>query len=684
MTPRRPSLPVILPCAHYLRRQTGSVFENTMLSGELSQGRIGPRAIVGVTAKRMKGVPMRRFVRGTYVTASVLTLALCGCGLAPVPLEEPEPEAEPTVTVTQPSDVEPDDTTTTTDTATTSDTGVTSGRTGDATEENGLEVEPQAMVDVPADSYDMASEGMSADEEFYGKSSLLAFEGDTEEYGAIEEGGFTLVATSPLSTVSADVDTASYANLRRMLMEGRRVRTSVMDNVDRQVASTTDEERERLEQLWGEPLEDYYLDQYDVIPAGAVRIEEMINYFDYDYDLPYAGGDDFAITARMGPCPWNEDSKLLVLGFRTVPEPETVRAAGANLVFLIDVSGSMDSPDKLDLLKSSFAELTKSLTADDVVSIVTYSGEERVVLEGVAGNDERQIMRAVRGLSAEGSTNGEAGLKMAYEVCERNFIDGGVNRIIMASDGDLNVGMTSESDLHDFVDQKRESGVYLSVLGFGEGNYKDNKMETLADHGNGSYHYIDCESEARRVFEDKLMQNLVPFADDTKLQVEFNPANVSAYRLIGYENRTMAAEEFLDDARDAGEVGPDAEFTVAYEVIPAGSSLEAEVPELKYQRPSATSVGEYQDEWATATVRYKLASTGVVRSTDAVVRSSDLVDDPGEDWRLCGAVCEFGMLLRDSEYKGTSSYDEIRELVGDTTDELAQEFLDLVDRAEKN
>ena len=463
---------------------------------------------------------------------------------------------------------------------------------------------------------------------------------NTEEYDKLEETGFVSAATRPLSTVSADVDTASYANLRRMLRDG-----------------WTAEE----------------------IDAGAVRIEEMLNYFSYDYETP-SGKDLFGVNVQVADCPWNDQTKLVTLGFATAPEADSISEAGSNLVFLIDISGSMDSPDKLGLLKEAFGELVSNLDRNDRVSIVTYAGGEDVVLEGARGTDRHKIMRAINRLRADGSTNGEAGLKMAYEVAQKNFIEGGVNRIVMASDGDLNVGMSSESDLHDYVDAQRETGIYLSVLGFGTGNYKDNKMETLADHGNGSYHYIDCVAEAERVLGERLTANLVPLADDVKVQVEFNPAQVKGYRLIGYENRAMADEDFRNDERDAGEVGPGAQFTVAYEIALADSEQEIATTELKYGEKATGDATS--DEWLTATVRYKPAKGGKVREQTRAVGAGDMSRKPGEDWRFQAAVIELGMLLRDSEYAGTASYDEISDLLDglELTDERA-ELLDLADLA---
>ena len=505
--------------------------------------------------------------------------------------------------------------------------------------------------------------GTSAPTEMYATSE--AFEGEmsymdmglyqdfnTEEYAAVSEGGFISVATQPLSTVSADVDTASWCNLRRMVRDGYLMPGAV--GADVETIEDVDE--------WG------YDDSY-VIPAGAVRIEEMLNYFGYDYAAP-ADGERFSVTTHLGACPWNEKTELLTLGFATAPE-DVATEKGRNLVFLIDVSGSMDSHDKLDLLKESFKTLVKQLGPEDRVSIVTYAGGEELVLDGVSGDQDRKIMQAINRLRADGSTNGERGLELAYEVAERHFIKGGVNRIVMASDGDLNVGMTSESDLHDYVSKKRETGVYLSVLGFGSGNYKDTKMETLADDGNGSYHYIDCEEEAERVFGERLCANLVPFADDVKVQVEFNPAQVKAYRLIGYENREMADEDFRDDTVDAGDVGPGAQFTVAYEIVRADSDFEVGVGDLKYQESVATG----SDEWLTATLRYHAFDDDEVHEQTKVVGEDAWQTDPGDDWRFQAAVIELGMLMRDSEYAGTSSLEDVRTLAGADRDG----FLDVVD-----
>lgn len=495
-----------------------------------------------------------------------------------------------------------------------------------------------------------------------------------EGYAAVDETGFVSTAARPLSTFSADVDTASYANLRRMVREGARP---------------------------------------DDVPSGAVRIEEMLNYFDYDH-APPEGDELFGVTAEMADCPWNPDTKLLVMGFATTPA-ERAPKAGSNLVFLIDVSGSMADTDKLPLLQSAFATLVENLDERDRVSVVTYSGEERVVLEGASGADKRRILRAIESLRAEGSTNGEAGLRTAYDVAERQFVEGGANRIVMASDGDLNVGMSSESDLHDFVDERRGRGVYLSVLGFGTGNYQDSKMETLADHGDGSHHYIDCEAEARRVLDRNLLANFTPLADDVKLQVEFNPAQVKGYRLIGYENRTLADEAFRDDAADAGEVGVGCAFAVAYEVVPADSPFDVAEPQLKYGAGNADGAmgtdadGEQEDpatgegatdasakdgadggaqrdfaahavgeEWLTCSMRYRPVGQSGAREQALAVDASSLVAAPSADWRFAAAVIECGMVLRQSPHAGAATLQAALELVDDARDEDRAEFASLL------
>lgn len=457
-----------------------------------------------------------------------------------------------------------------------------------------------------------------------------------EGYTDAGEPTFVSAAEQPLSTLSADADTASYANLRRLVKSGAG---------------------------WG------------TIDPGAVRIEEMLNYFDYDYAAP-AEGEDFALTARAGACPWNAESELVVLGLAA--GQAATEAPPTNLVLLVDVSGSMGDAEKLPLLKESMARIVKGLRTEDRVSIVTYSGVEEVVLKGASGDDAEAILGAINGLEAAGSTNGEAGLSMAYRVAEEMHIDGGVNRIVMASDGDLNVGISSEDELNAFVSEKRGQGTYLSVLGFGSGNYQDAKMETLADHGNGSYHYIDSADEAARVYERFLAAGAVPVADDVKLQVEFDPQMVESYRLIGYANRIMADEDFRNDGADAGELCAGAELTVAYEVVltDEGRRREGDEP------------------WLTCAVRYQPAGE---RAGEAPAEQRFTVSreswsaEPGDDWSLAAAVVEFGMLARDSEFVGTATADDAAALAEgsagslDATDRAARrELADLIRQASRN
>ncbi len=447
--------------------------------------------------------------------------------------------------------------------------------------------------------------------------------GSGEGYADAGESGFISAAERPLSTFSADVDTASYANLRRLVRAGA---------------------------------------GFGTIDPGAVRIEEMLNYFGYDYDSP-EGGEGFALTARAGACPWNPESELVVLGIAAGEQLE--EAPATNLVLLIDVSGSMGYEDKLPLLKQAMARIVEGLRPQDRVSVVTYSGNEEVVLEGATGDEKNAIMDAVNGLEANGSTNGQAGLQMAYRVAESNHIPGGVNRIVMASDGDLNVGISSVEELEAFVSEKRGEGTYLSVLGFGTGNYQDAKMEALADNGNGSYHYIDSADEAVRVYNRSLAAGAVPVADDVKLQVEFDPVMVESYRLVGYDNRALADEDFRNDAADAGEVCAGSQLTVAYEVV------------LTEEARS----GEGDAPWLACTVRYQPAGKDAAqapREQRFEVGRADWSADPGADWSLAAAVIEFGMLARDSQFVGSASADQAIRLA-----EASVADLDATDRASR-
>ena len=471
------------------------------------------------------------------------------------------------------------------------------------------------------------ADGMLADEDF-----------NTEEYNSIIENGFKSVSNYPVSTFSADVDTASYSNIRRMLNTG------------------------------------------STIDPGAVRIEEMINYFSYDYATP-EGEHPFAITRELSTCPWNEDTKLMLVGIQT-DKINFSQSPASNLVFLIDVSGSMYDYNKLPLVQKAFTMLTENLSQKDKISIVVYAGSDAVILDGANGTEKERIITAIEQLEAGGSTAGSKGIETAYAIAEKNFIQGGNNRVILATDGDLNVGITSESELTDLISKKKESGVYLSVLGFGTGNYKDNKMEALADKGNGNYAYIDTLLEARKVLVEEMGATLLTVAKDVKFQVEFNPSTVKGYRLIGYENRLLATEDFNDDSKDAGEVGAGHSVTVLYEIALSDSELEIPATELKYQDQAAKMK---DGELLTVSIRYKKPAESTSILMSEVVTSQDFTAEIPKNLKFAAAVAEFGMLLRDSKFKGSSSYSEIQRLLADedfSQDEYRKEFLQLVQIAD--
>jgi Ca-activated chloride channel family protein len=447
---------------------------------------------------------------------------------------------------------------------------------------------------------------------------------NTEEYAAVSESGFRVASTSPLSTFAADVDTAGYTNVRRMLLEG-----SLPD-------------------------------------ADSVRIEEMLNYFGYKGLAPVDGAPA-AIHTALAPCPWNDKAALLFVGVgaRAI---EAEKLPPSNLVFLVDVSGSMDDANKLGLVKQGFALFTETLRPEDTVSIVTYAGSDQVVLEGVRGSSRGEILEAVETMTAWGSTHGSAGINTAYEIAQKYFIPGGNNRIILMTDGDLNVGTTSEAALTKLIEEKRKTGVFLSVMGFGSGNLKDNKLEALADNGNGHYNYIDSLIEAKRALVTQMGANFFTVCKDVKLQVEFNPAVVDSYRLIGYENRLLAAEDFADDTKDGGEMGSGHTVVALYELIPAegarilgiqGTAASA-APDLRYQTGTATGSGELTQ----VSLRYKEPEGETSSLIRCIVEPDQAAaGDMARNLDLASAVAQFGMLLRDSEYKGTASFDDAAALV---------------------
>lgn len=457
---------------------------------------------------------------------------------------------------------------------------------------------------------------------------------NTEEYNAVKENSYMSVLANPLSTFSIDVDTASYTNLRRMINDG------------------------------------------DYIDTDAIRIEEMINYFNYDYPAPNAG-EPFSVTTEMADCPWNDETKLLLVGLQA-EEIDMSERAPMNIVFLIDVSGSMYDEDKLPLVQKSFSLLTENLTPQDRVSIVTYAGSDRVVLEGADGNNKAEILEAINALEAGGSTAGADGINTAYKIAEKYFISGGNNRIVLATDGDLNVGISSESELTKLVEKKRETGVFLSVLGFGTGNIKDNKMEALADNGNGNYAYIDSVLEAKKVLVEEMGGTLFTVAKDVKLQLEFNPAYIKGYRLIGYENRMLAAEDFEDDTKDAGEIGAGHSVTAIYEIVTVDSPMKLNTSDLKYSETS----GEENGEMLTVSIRYKEPDGDTSKLLEYPVAESAYSASMSENLAFASAVAQFGLVLRDSEYKGTATYDSILsslEAYDFGADSYKTEFISLVE-----
>ncbi|WP_155831048.1 vWA domain-containing protein [Butyrivibrio sp. MB2005] len=464
-------------------------------------------------------------------------------------------------------------------------------------------------------------------------------EPNTESYDKPEENGYNLVATNPLSTFAADVDTASYTNIRRMIEDG------------------------------------YTLNMID---TQAVRPEEFINYFSYNLNDPGAG-EKFGITTEISKCPWNEDHELMFVGMKT-REIDLEEAPMSNLVFLIDVSGSMSDENKLPLLQKSFKELVDNLPDKGTISIVTYSGCEKVVLSGESMSNKKKLKKAIDSLVADGCTNGEAGIQKAYEIAKDNYIENGINRVILATDGDLNVGISSPAELERFIEDKKDDGVFLSVLGFGDGNYKDDRLEKLADCGNGNYSYIDSFYEGKKVLVDEMGSTLITIAKDVKYQVEFNPGRVNAYRLIGYENRLMDDADFNDDTKDGGEIGAGHSVVALYEIIPVGSKSEIS---LKYQNGKQnvdTCATEFSDEYATVSVRYKEPDADKSKLFSIVVNDSAYDTEGSENIRFAGMVAEFAMILGDSEFKGTATYDDILDNYKklSTRDEYRDEFNQLV------
>ncbi len=444
-----------------------------------------------------------------------------------------------------------------------------------------------------------------------------------EEYDHVQENEFIAVADDPRSTFSIDVDTASYSNIRR------------------------------------------YLEGGSMPPPEAVRVEEMINYFSYNYESPIGTGP-FSINTEVSGTPWNEDSLLVSIGLQG-QRIDMSEVGARNLVFLLDVSGSMNDPDKLPLLKQGLGMLVNNLRNNDRVSIVVYAGASGVVLQPTMGSDKPRIMEALQRLEAGGSTNGGDGIKLAYKMAAKNFEKGGVNRVILATDGDFNVGVTNRTELVELIEDQRKSGVFLSVLGFGTGNMQDSTMEMLADKGNGNYAYIDNKAEARKVLVEEAGGTLVTIAKDVKIQVEFNPSEVESYRLIGYENRKLAHADFNDDTKDAGEIGAGHSVTALYEVTPKGSKTKSTTDKLKYQDKKELTAAAKSGELLTVKVRYKKPDGNKSKLISLPVSGDDRgIRNTTKDYRFAAAVAQFGMILRHSKYKGSASYDEVLKLAGES------------------
>ncbi|HEY2349895.1 MAG TPA: von Willebrand factor type A domain-containing protein, partial [Puia sp.] len=481
--------------------------------------------------------------------------------------------------------------------------------------------------------------GMEDEKYFQRRYDSAAF--NTEEYDGIIENRFLAATENPLSTFSIDVDGGSYSNVRRFLQQGQ------------------------------------------LPPSGAVRIEELINYFHYDYPEP-AGNDPFSINTEIGECAWNPDHKLVMIGLQGKKIP-VENLPASNMVFLIDVSGSMMEPEKLPLVQRSLGMLVDQLREQDRVSLVVYAGNAGLVMPSTSGIEKKKIKDAIEKLEAGGSTAGGAGIQLAYKVAEQHFVKGGNNRVILCTDGDFNVGPSSDAELLDMIDKEKKSGVFLTVLGFGMGNYKDSKMEKLADRGNGNHAYIDNENEARKVLVNEFGGTLFTIAKDVKLQIEFNPAFIQAYRLIGYENRMLNKEDFNNDNKDAGELGSGHTVTALYEIIPVGvkNEFRETVDSLKYQKKITPVYSMSGNEIMNIKFRYKTPDGEKSKLIEhALVGQPQSEIEMPVNFRFVSAVAQFGMLLRNSEFKQHSSFDKTyilaKNSLGKDSEGYRTEFLQLI------
>ncbi len=468
---------------------------------------------------------------------------------------------------------------------------------------------------------------------------------NTEDYNAITPNIFHSPLDEPLSTFSIDVDTANYSNIRRMLNEGQ------------------------------------------LPPANSVRLEELLNYFSYNYPAP-KDEHPFAVYSEVGVVPWDQKRSYVHIGLQG-KKLALDKAPASNLVFLLDVSGSMDDPRKLPLVKESMKMLIDNLRSKDRVAIVVYAGAAGEVLPSTPGSNKMAIIQALDNLRAGGSTAGGAGIQLAYKIAGENLIPDGNNRIILCTDGDFNVGASSDAAMTELVEKNRDKGIYLTLLGFGMGNYKDNRMELLADKGNGNYAYIDTINEAKKVLVNEMVSTLYTIAKDVKLQVEFNPAHVKAYRLVGYENRLLNKEDFKDDKKDAGEMGAGHSVTAIYEIIPMNSKEQIPgLDPLKYQSTVITEEARKSPELMTVHLRYKLPDSDKSIPFDVPVMNEILPEDKlSENFLFSSAVVGYGMMLQNSEFKGNLSWDRVKELakasIGKDPDGYRSEFLSLLDIAAK-
>ena len=462
---------------------------------------------------------------------------------------------------------------------------------------------------------------------------------NAETYKEIKENSFVAVAQQPVTTFSADIDRAAYANVRRIIGYGQ------------------------------------------IPPKDAVRIEEMVNYFDYDYPAPEEGSvSPLRVSPELAPAPWNPNHLLLRIGLQA-KKIDLAKAPPSNIVFLIDVSGSMDEDNKLPLLKSSFKMLLGQLRPDDKIAIVTYANGTKVALPSTSVKDKEKIIKVLDNLYASGGTSGGKGIQLAYEQAQKSFIKNGNNRIILATDGDFNIGINNTTDLEKFIEKQRESGIYMSVLGFGIGNYRDDMAETIADKGNGNYAYIDNITEAKKVLVNELSGTLFAVAKDVKLQLEFNPKYVKEYKLIGYENRMLANEDFTNDKKDAGEIGAGHTVTALYELVPSDGKV---AQSLRYQSQELNEKGK-GNELGFLKIRYKdpkVKDAKSVEITEPLVFNKKALKETSTDYRFAASVAEFGILLRDNSNKANATYGQVIELaegaIGKDPEGYRKEFVRLV------